>query len=369
MSRHSRRASSLDLSEASTGDCIEVAPAPHSSTPTPRASPNLEMNSNRSSIGASSLHSTPPTSLEGDVSSELDASKDETPFAAEATAEPQSARRSVRARPSIDTYNDKVKAGTAVHTRTAYLKNTDGSPVSRSVSGATLVNPTTDESGFDASEKDWSFLGASKEPGSAEKDRVGRRKSTRRGQLETAASSLTGAFSTATSALGKRTRDVMGSAKLGLKSRFADSNQNTSNDPETTMSRMFPNLNSSLGLDKAKGKGKIRDQEEEEEEEETGPKPTGVARQKKYLKQGLYVGQSRNFDPRLSESANKKKIATKGAPKENTALPLPMFTGEKILQQDRDFLLPFDVLCPLPFVQAPKDWRKLTSSMWNGSIP
>lgn len=90
--------------------------------------------------------------------------------------------------------------------------------------------------------------------------------------------------------------------------------------------------------------------------------------QKIWLKQGLYVGQDPDFDPRLTESKNKKKKEkmapqSSGAKKVNSLLPPPMFAGQRLLDRGRDFRLPFDVHSPLPPGQPkPDDWKKTSKS-------
>lgn len=99
-----------------------------------------------------------------------------------------------------------------------------------------------------------------------------------------------------------------------------------------------------------------------EEDEKTYLKP----KTKVWLRQGLYVGQHRDFDARLSESQNRARKRTKKM-RENTALPLPMFACERLLNEDpkhvyRDFKLPFDVYNPLPRKVKVDGWVKLNKS-------
>ena len=100
------------------------------------------------------------------------------------------------------------------------------------------------------------------------------------------------------------------------------------------------------------------------------PRPSARAsaakkRSKHWVTQGLYVGQSPDFDPRLTETKNKKKIFTKDRnTKTSSIMPLPMFAGERTLTQGRDFKLPFDVFSPLPPGQPkPDEWKKTHKSM------
>ena len=92
-------------------------------------------------------------------------------------------------------------------------------------------------------------------------------------------------------------------------------------------------------------------------------------KEKRWLSSGLYAGQPRAFDGRLTESKNKRKQETKPAEpaKENTVLPLPMFAGERLLKHGRDFKLPFDLFSPLPQGQPkPDEWRKTNKNVFIG---
>ena len=102
------------------------------------------------------------------------------------------------------------------------------------------------------------------------------------------------------------------------------------------------------------------------------------AKDKKWLTSGLYAGQTRAFDPKLNESKNKRKSTTATdltisdaaatlPPKENTLLPLPMFAGDRLLTQGRDFKLPFDIFSPLPPGHPkPDEYRKVNKNVFIG---
>ncbi|EXJ92609.1 histone-lysine N-methyltransferase ASH1L [Capronia epimyces CBS 606.96] len=102
--------------------------------------------------------------------------------------------------------------------------------------------------------------------------------------------------------------------------------------------------------------------------EEPAQKEAPRQRQKKWLSSGLYAGQSRAFEGRLSESKNRRKSAdTAQTVGENKTLPLPMYAGERLLQQGRDFKLPFDIFSPLPAGQPkPDEWRKVNKNVFVG---
>lgn len=89
---------------------------------------------------------------------------------------------------------------------------------------------------------------------------------------------------------------------------------------------------------------------------------------KRWLDQGLYVGQDPDFDPRLTETKNKLKKASincSGTPK-RTLMQLPMFAGDRTLAMGRNFRLPFDIFSPLPPGQPkPDEWKKTQKSRWS----
>ena len=92
-------------------------------------------------------------------------------------------------------------------------------------------------------------------------------------------------------------------------------------------------------------------------------------REKRWLTSGLYAGQVRAFDGRLTESKNKRKQDGKvaEADRENAVLPLPMFAGDRLLKLGRDFKLPYSVFSPLPAGQPkPDEWRKTNKNVFVG---
>jgi [histone H3]-lysine4 N-trimethyltransferase ASH1L len=96
-------------------------------------------------------------------------------------------------------------------------------------------------------------------------------------------------------------------------------------------------------------------------------KPVLLRKDKRWLNSGLYTGQTRDFDGRLSESKNKRKNDATAFQKENRTLPLPMFAGERIMKYGRDFKLPYDVFSPLPPGQPrPDEWRKTNKNVFVG---
>lgn len=114
-----------------------------------------------------------------------------------------------------------------------------------------------------------------------------------------------------------------------------------------------------------------------EEPKETEPEPVSRSRKrrvKKYLDKGLYAGQDAPID--ISKGltvAEKKSLAQLPelipSGRVNKTMPLPMFTGLRILIEGRDFKLPYQVCHPLPPGQPkPDEWKKMTKSKFNIEI-
>ncbi|TKA56559.1 hypothetical protein B0A49_10806 [Cryomyces minteri] len=287
-------------------------------------------------------------------------------------------RSSTRSRHSIATYNVKVLAGTARHTPTKHTPPSKHVATgSRTVSGETLVNGTADTStntsidlptrrvlgdGIKALDLDWRVYSTSGDDKAEPKQSGGlqRRKSTR---LDL----LTAAVTNAASSLGKRGREAVesGKDKLGslrrrqsLRPRFKEA-QEKDEEPPQKRTRMFPNL-------------KVAEESGSEEEPNTVSQPETKSASnptrkptKTWLAHGLYLGQEPDFDPRLTETKNQLKRASKGrAVTKKTALPLPMYTK---WQRERDFCLPFDVFAPLPPGQPkPDEWKKTSKNRFVG---
>lgn len=169
----------------------------------------------------------------------------------------------------------------------------------------------------------------------------------------------------ATSALGKRSRDAVerGMDQLGELKRRASTRPKSMLLPSTTSSFEGPTAkkrrvsDSDLATASAEADFKVP------------RKPLPQSRQKRWLSSGLYTGQDRNFDARLTDSKNKRRTSSKQSPttKDRTMLPPPMFAGERLLERGRDFKLPFDVFAPLPPGQPkPDEWRKTNKNVFVG---
>ena len=117
------------------------------------------------------------------------------------------------------------------------------------------------------------------------------------------------------------------------------------------------------GNEPPKKKAKIEKVKEPEPEPvEEAPK---VKKVKKWLNRGLYAGQEAIVDLSHSYTAKERKAMAKAnaAVKRRSILPLPLWAGQRLLLNGRDFKLPFDVCSPLPPGQPkPDEWRKTTKS-------
>ncbi|MCJ1395365.1 hypothetical protein MMC18_008249 [Xylographa bjoerkii] len=262
-------------------------------------------------------------------------------------------RRVRRVCTSVHSYNENILSGSArkAPTRKSVVEE------SRNLSGQTLV-PEYEASRSQLIRDSIQLLNldlrVDSMPGDEAKqvltteERLKQRVSTRLNVLERASS----VAERTKSALGKRSREAAehGKEKLhGLDWR----------------SKLRPRLQAEAGFGGPVEK-KVRmsaDTVFKEDPPQIDAKRKAVTRPKtkRWLSQGLYVGQERDFDPRLTEAKNKLKRASTGKRLDRQSLifPLPMFAGQRTLEIGRDFRLPFDIFSPLsPGQPKPEEWRK-----------
>ncbi|KAL9615989.1 MAG: hypothetical protein Q9160_009088 [Pyrenula sp. 1 TL-2023] len=162
--------------------------------------------------------------------------------------------------------------------------------------------------------------------------------------------------------LGKRTQEAIEKGKDALEELKRRASLRSRGTDSHTISGKTSNVE--------EPPAKKRRLEEQEEEESNLPKPKPrKPKHKRFLNAGLYTGQSRHFDGRLTTSKNKRKALQQDHPpeKENPILPLPMFAGERLLNAGRDFRLPFSIFSPLPAGQPkPDEWRKVNKNVFVG---
>ncbi|EED13891.1 histone-lysine N-methyltransferase (Ash1), putative [Talaromyces stipitatus ATCC 10500] len=171
----------------------------------------------------------------------------------------------------------------------------------------------------------------------------------------------------AASVLGKRSRDAMEKAVMQRRASLR---------PRHSLPAKDSLANSELP-DHKKRRVSDSDLQAKKTELDSAEKPdtdkiAPVAPQfkpKRWLDQGMYTGQERDYDPRLNEANNKIRAAKRRAAPEpqRKLLPLPMFAGERLLKVGRDFKLPFDIFSPLPPGQPkPDEWKKVNRNVFVG---
>ena len=172
----------------------------------------------------------------------------------------------------------------------------------------------------------------------------------------------------AASVLGKRPRDTleMGKDRLNDLKKRASLRPTSMIEPVSTTT---PAFEGPMAKRRRLSDGDLGKSNAQSDSFTIPRKPLPTRKEKKWLRSGLYTGQMRDFDGRLTESKNKRKQDTKeDLPiRENKVLPLPMFAGDRLLKQGRDFKLPFDVFSPLPPGQPkPDEWKKTNKNVFIG---
>lgn len=306
-------------------------------------------------LGSSTYSSsTPPTS-------NTDAASVSTDATALSESRNGSLERVRRVHTSVGSYNENVLSGSIM--RSGSRKSTVGG--SRTVSGETLVQGDDEAQSqlvrrsIQLLDLDWKVdaLPGDDIETSEHQENISRKKSLRMGMLERASSMV----DKTKSVLGKRSREAMEAGKEKLQvlkeGRRASLRQRGEESKET------PSLKGPAP--KKTRLSEVSDVKAASPRPELRRKESIKPKVKRWLSQGLYVGQDRDFDPRLTETKNKLKKATKALDpaKQRSLLPLPMFAGQRTLDVGRDFRLPFDVFSPLPPGQPkPDEWRKTQKS-------
>lgn len=205
------------------------------------------------------------------------------------------------------------------------------------------------------------------------KDKAGSAQPLRRSSRLSLLSKASCVVDKATGVLGKRSRDVMEKSKEVL-------NRRASLRPRHSLPAK---QESSVSAGPAPKKRRVSESDlpsknatkesptKEEEQQKTAPVAPRY-KPKMWLTHGLYTGQDRYMDPRLNEAKNKLKSAKRNAPVEpqRKILPMPMFAGERLLKNGRDFKLPYDIFSPLPPGQPkPNEWKKVNKSKFHHMLP
>lgn len=189
------------------------------------------------------------------------------------------------------------------------------------------------------------------------------RRSSRASMLEKAGEAVS---DLTTSVLGKRPRELLdkGKDRLGELRRRASLRPRSVIEPSHAAA---PAFEGPMAKTRRLSDGDVGNETLSTEAFAVPRKPAPTRKEKRWLTSGLYTGQTRDFDGRLSESKNKRKQDATAPIKENRTLPLPMFAGERIMKLGRDFKLPYDVFSPLPPGQPrPDEWRKTNKNVFVG---
>ena len=308
----------------------------------------------RNTAASDSTPSLTPATSNTDAAS---VSTDATPKAATSS---RSSKRLQHVRSSIGSYNENVLSGTAKHRRKRKAEGDE-----RNVSDETLVNIGVSQQRFvqesvQILDRGWT-LGAM--PGenlkkSIEAERVVKKRQSMPLEILEKASDM---VEKTKSVLGKRGRETVEAGMEKLQSLKGD--KRASLKPREVE---IPSLE-----EPSKKRARFSDVTGLVSKSMFAPadldrKAARTPSTKRWLSQGLYVGQDPDFDPRLTETKNKAKKATarRLTGGQRTMLPLPMFAGQRTIQMGRNFRLPFDVFSPLPAYQPkPEEWKKTHKSM------
>lgn len=165
------------------------------------------------------------------------------------------------------------------------------------------------------------------------------------------------------SVLGKRSRDKTEKAKEG--DRRASLRPRKAKTPEEEP------VSAPASNDTSAKRRRVSESDipSDPKSKDTGELPVKPLRTtpKRWLTEGLYIGQEPTDAP---PSQNRNKASRPGRRKstiiqQRRFLPLPMFAGARLLNNGRDFKLPFDIFSPVPPGQPkPDEWRKTNKSMY-----
>jgi len=363
--------SSTPTSACSTPSCIRVAFGDYPNTTT----------SGSGTTTASPPGSTPPTSLGDEASVASDAPKleklidgvehltdvkhqredemdtDAAPAPSE-TPQELGRRSSRRASGKVPTYNVQILAGTAIHTPTKYLEKhrqnvfRNGVPPPEEVTKTNTVEKVKER--VRKAETEATEDGA-EEQLATEVAEAHRRRSSRVDLRKEAV--LRNKVIATGAALAKMGQEAIASGKGRLQQALGTSSRSTP---------AKESVKSTLKASKKRSRASLAQEAEASEDEWEDEKEFVKPKVKKWEEHGLYIGQHRGFDARLTESQNRQKRRALQA-KENKALPLPMYAGDRLLSTDpkkewRDFKLPFDTFSPLDRRVKVDGWVKLSKS-------
>lgn len=310
--------------------------------------------------------STPPTSHD-DVSSHQEASS-------QPSGTPGSTpRRSGRGKATVASNGIHALSGANIST----LANTLAKEDQRSMSGQTLVGSTSEskaalvEEGIEKLDMDWTLEHGADEENSLV-DEPSTSKDKGKGRHSSIVNGIPGpervvkAVASASTVLGKRAWEVFDTSmgkiqELAGSSTAAPRNRNTQNreDSGTHFTEERP---------KKRGRSAIfRGKAPAAKDEKMQRIMTQKSKNKKYLESGLYVGQERLISAVSKGKGRRKQTLTESAEastssRQNKIMPMPMFAGERMIEEGRIFRMPFDVFSPQHFQPKAPEWKKLSKS-------
>jgi len=330
-----------------TSACAMSSASPSISTPPTSLDDEASIRSETTKLEHTmELYEQPPTLQPSEVAHE-----DAHPTPDTATSESRRPARS--SRKSVTTYNVQILAGTAIHTPTKYLEKHHKNVLHGCLDEVAIKdNITPGKKRARKSMSDTADVDPVEEQLATETTQAARRRTSSR------VSSLRKEVLRNVSGVGEAVSDALsggralapGSLRRSASDSQLRSTESSSSAPSSKRRR------TAIGVeDGTQEKGS-------QQPELVQPKRKTVT----WLRQGLYVGQDRDFDPRLSESQNRVKRRTKKS-RENEVLPLPMFACDRLLSEDpkhvyRDFKLPFDTYSPLSKKVKVDGWVKLHRS-------
>ena len=269
-------------------------------------------------------------------------------------------RSSARSRTNIGSYNENILS--AKQSRSARKQGADGRY--RTTSGETMVDDANNsrekllQQSVQVLDEDWS-VGAM--PGdnlrlcTKDEDGAKKRRSTRLDILDRPS----GIVEKSTTVLGKRGRETVEAGMEKIQALKVGNRKSSLRPKEPQMPTFEGPARKRARFSEAGMSNK------KSAESEVGHKVTKRPT-KPWIVQGLYVGQHRSDDARLTETKNKERKTFNNRPGavERAIMPLPMWIGEKIIEMGRDYKLPFDVFSPLaPGQPKPDEWKKTQKSM------
>ena len=185
-----------------------------------------------------------------------------------------------------------------------------------------------------------------------------RRRSSRLSLLSPYTSKVVDIAQTPKRDVGKRSHEVMAA---GSKSADAKLGSRSWGGWQNSLKKVRVKEESSEGEEDS---SEEETSEEGEEEDEDEKKPQAQKKPKVWETQGLFVGQEGEFDYRRRTKRGRLSGAGALPKKSKPILPLPMYQGLALMDNRRDFKLPFNVFSPTPFKVHPPGWKSLSRSMY-----